>query len=111
MLLPHDVAEMRIGCESRSLIQDGLPHGGPHRFACLVIAQLEVLPDFRILHALEASGPETSVGQEWPDFDEREPIRGEHIERIPQEFVGARSEMVKVPALLEHLGELRNADK
>ncbi len=111
MLLPHDVAEVRVGGEGRCLIQDRLPHRRPHRFARLVIAQFEVLPDFGVIDTLEARGPETTVGQEWSDFDEGQPVCREHVKRVPQEFIRPRSEMIEMPALPEDLGEFRDADK
>ena len=63
MLLAHDVAEMRIGGERGGLVKDRLPHGGPHGFACLVIAQFEVLPDFWRSRRASGRRPENRVGK------------------------------------------------
>ena len=49
--LAHDVAEVRIGGEGRSLVEDRLPHRGLHRFALPVVAEFEVLPDLGVLSA------------------------------------------------------------
>ena len=44
-----------------------------------------------------------------PKFDERETAGREHIERVPQEFIGARAEVVEPHRVAKDLGELRDA--
>jgi len=49
------------------------------------------------------------VRKERPDFNRREPVRCEHRERAPQEFICTRPEMIEMPTLLQNLGELANS--
>src|SRR5439155_532282 len=72
MLLTHDVTEVWIGGEGRSLVEDRFPHRRPHRFARLVIAEFEVLADLSIRHVLETGGAERSMREEGGKFDEGE---------------------------------------
>lgn len=75
--LPHDVPEPWVGGECRSLVKDGLSHHSPHRFAYLVIAGLEILPDLGVLKTFEAGGTESGVSKEGGEFDERKAVRRE----------------------------------
>ena len=108
MRLSHDVTEMWVGSEGRSLVENRLSHRRPHRFARLVEAQFEVLPDFAVRNVLETCRAESRVREERRQFEEREMVRGKNVERIPQEFVRAGSKMVECPALLEHRCEFRS---
>ena len=110
-LLPHDVAEGRIGGEGRCLIQDRLPHRCLHRLARLVITALEVLADLRVRRLREAPGAERLVREERGEFQEREAVRGKHVQGIPQQFVRARAEVVQSPTAFQYLRELRDADE
>ena len=44
-------------------------------------------------------------------FDKREAVGGEHVERIAEELIGPRAEMMEMPAMLQDLGEFRDPDK
>ena len=77
--LADDVSEMSIRRERSDFVQDRLAHGGLHSLALRVVSQLEVLPDFGILHVLQARGAEDGMGEEWCDFEERETAFRERI--------------------------------
>src|SRR5262249_6151914 len=57
--LSNDVSEMRVGGKSGHLIKDGLPHDRPLSFACLVIAELEILPHLGVVQFLQTCGTES----------------------------------------------------
>src|SRR5713226_8849305 len=80
VLLSHDVAEMRIGGKRGGLVEDRLPHRGPHCLTCLVIAKFEVLSDLDIRYALQAGSSKAAVGEQWRKFEQCQPVRGEHVE-------------------------------
>src|ERR1035441_5193862 len=111
MRLSHNMAKVRIGRESRGLVQDRLPHHGLHGGTERVVAAFEIRPDFSIRHVLETRCAERTPGEKGCKLHERETICGKRIERVPQEFVRARTESVKRPALFENLRELGHADK
>ena len=111
MLLSHNMAEVRIGREGRGLVQDRLPHHGLHGGTQRIVSGLKVCPDFGILYLLETCRAECAPCEEWREFRKRETVCGKRIERIPQEFLRARTEAIERPALLQNLRELRHADK
>lgn len=110
-LLAHDMAEARIPSEGRCLVEDGLPHRGAHRLSCRVVPEFEVLPHFGVRRFFESHCAESGVREKRREFEEREAVLGENIERIPQELVRTRSEGVEVPPFAEHLGKLGDAEK
>src|SRR5713226_1714062 len=105
------MAEVRIGSEDRRLIEDRLAHRGPHGLARLVITELEVLADLRVLDPLQAGAAEAGMGEKERELNERETVRRNHVERIPQEFIRPCPEGIEVPAVLEDLREFSNADE
>ena len=111
MRLSYNVPEMRVGRECGNLIQDRFAHHGPHRLALLVVAKLEVMPDFSVADALHTLAPEGGVAEERCEFKEREAGLGEHPERIPQQFIGARSKRIEMPTLFQNLRAFRNLNK
>ena len=60
---------------------------------------------------LQTLGPKGGVAQERCQFEEREAVFGEDIERVPEQFIGAGSKAFKMPALFEDLREFPNLDK
>ena len=111
MLLPHNMAEVRIGREGRGLVQDRLPHHGLHGGTERIVAGLEIRTDFGVLYLLETHRTEGTLGEERRKFHERKPICGKRIERIPQELFRARAEAIKRPPLLQNFRKLGHADK
>ena len=85
------MAEARIGGEGRVLLRIGSRIVRLHRFARLAVPGLEVLPDFRVRDLLEALRRGTGVREERREFEEREAVRGEHIEAF------RRSSSVRAP--------------
>src|SRR2546427_12749931 len=112
MLLADDVAEMRIGGKGRCFIENRLPHVCTHRIACLVITRYEVLFDLRIRDVFHALRAKCCVAQERGEFEECVAVFGKHIKRIPEQFIGAGTEGIQMPALLErseeHTSELQS---
>lgn len=108
MGLANDVAEVRIGREGGSLVEDRLAHDGLHRFALLVVPQLEVLTNLGVIDFLHARGAKSGVRKQWCELNNRQVIGGEDVEGIPQEFVRAGPEVLQSPTSLQHLGECRN---
>src|SRR5947207_3414614 len=111
MRLAHDMTEMRISSEGRRFIEDRFSHGGAHRVTCLVVPRFKVFTDFRVRDLLEASGTEAAVREQGRQLKQGEAVCGENVERVPQEFVGTRSEMIERPALAKNLGEVTDATK
>src|SRR5258708_25546219 len=105
------MAEVRVGGECRGFIEVRLPHGHPHGFGELVISGFEILADFAICDARQASRAKTAVREERCEFEERESVRGERIERIAQKLVCPSAEIAEMPAVLQYFSEFHNPDE
>src|SRR5450432_2420075 len=102
---------MRVGGERGCLIEDRLPHHDAHSFAYLVVAKFEVFPDLVIRDAFQAGRSKAAMSKKWRELKERHSVCRERIQRVAKQFVGARAEMVEVPASFENFGELCDADE
>src|ERR1035437_2501315 len=90
-----------IGGEGRSFIEDRFAHHGAHRLTYLSIAELEILADLGVRDILEALGAESCMGKQRRKFEKRESVCGENVERIAQQFVRPRAEVVQPPTLFQ----------
>src|SRR6266481_8247380 len=102
-LLPDDVAEVRVGSECRRLVEYRLPHRGAHGFAHLVVAKLEVLTDICVPYLFQAMCTEAAMREKRCELKESESVCGEHKQRIPQEFIRARTEGIQMPARFDYV--------
>lgn len=109
--LSHDVAELRIGGERRGFVQDRFPHRGLHGIARPVIPKVEILAHFRIRHLCKAGRAESAVREKRRKLDERQVIRREDEEGVPQEFVRPRPEVVESPVPLEDFRDFGDGDE
>src|SRR6266849_2548829 len=111
LLLPDDVAEVGIGSECRRLVEYRLPHRGAHGFARLVVAKLEVLPDFRVGYVFQTGGSKAALRKKRRELKKRESVCGENKQCIPQEFIRARTEGIQMPAGFKDFGNLGDTHK
>lgn len=105
----HNVPEVGVGGKRRGFVQDRLAHHCAHRFARLAVTQFEVLADLRILNVFQAGRPKSAVSEQRRKLEQRHAVRGEHVERIAQKFICARSKVVESPALFQDCGEFCDA--
>jgi hypothetical protein len=61
-----------------------------------------------MFQALCAKGGMT---QEWGEFEKREAIFGEHVKRIPEQFIGPSAKRIKMPTLFQDVGEFSDLDE
>src|ERR1035437_7877497 len=100
-----------IGGEGRSFIEDRFAHHGAHRLTYLSIAELEILADLGVRDILEALGAESCMGKQRRKFEKGEAVCGENVERIAQQFVRPRAEVVQSPTLFQDLHKFCDPDE
>ena len=82
MRLADDVTEARIAREGRCLVEDRFAHGGAHGLARLSVTKFKVLADLGVRHILETLRAVSGMREKRREFEERETVRCEHVERI-----------------------------
>src|SRR5262249_17596319 len=80
--LSNDVAKLSGKC--RSLVQDRLPHHGPHRLRDLVVTELEVFLHFNVLDMPQALSAECRIGKKERKFNEGQTGFRKDVERVSQ---------------------------
>jgi hypothetical protein len=105
------MTKARIGGEGRSLVEDRFAHGGAHRLTYLSIAELEILADLGVRNILEAGGAKSGMREQRRKFEKREAVCRENVERIAQQFVRPRAEVVQSPTLFQNLRKFCDPDE
>lgn len=79
--------------------------------ARMSVAEFKVLANLGVRHPLEARGAKSGMREERREFKEREAVCREDIQRIAQQLICTRTEVVQAPTLFKDLSKFCDPDE